>query len=204
MVLDNAAMRGGEVNESIRTLQNELTTLPLLLEQFEVECQLKINAQIELNSKSKTKPTKGQCIEFLESVFSERDAYLKSIATQLDAITKSSKEALPGCARVKAAIGHDIRKLSKDLVFDAVAELEMIQLAAIDASTPRQNVDPFEFFHDGMKNEGATDKDIAKAWIESRSPKERNLLLTNGKYEAIDILTNRCRNLRLKRKNDRT
>ncbi len=154
------------MNESIRTLQNELTTLPLLLEHFEVECQLKIGAQIELNAKSKTKPTKGQCIEFLESVFSERDTYLNSIATQLDAITESSKESLPGCARVKAAIGHDIRKLSKDLVFDAVAELESIQTAEKQTRTqPEHDVTKWVRTH-GHKY--ANNSEAVRAFIASK------------------------------------
>jgi len=65
---------------------------------------------------------------------------------------------------------------------------------------PKPAIDPFEQMHDAMKAKRATDKDIAEAWLTSRSPTERSKLLEDGKDEAIKSLVRRCTNLRANRK----
>lgn len=70
--------------------------------------------------------------------------------------------------------------------------------AEVDHATPPV-VDPFEQLHDRLKNNGATDKEIAKSWIASRSPVERNRLTQEGE-EAVASLVRKCTNLRLARK----
>lgn len=77
-------------------------------------------------------------------------------------------------------------------------------IASIGSANPIAT-DPFEILHDDMRAKGATGKDIAAAFLDSRSPAEKNSLLQeqDGEREAtLDSLVRRGENLRAKRKRD--
>jgi hypothetical protein len=75
--------------------------------------------------------------------------------------------------------------------------LGLYELRLVQAT--KAAIDPFETFHDDLKAKGAIDEEIAKEWIKTRSPRERNKLLQGGD-DAIQSLIRKCTNLRQARK----
>lgn len=92
------------------------------------------------------------------------------------------------------------RPLSLEENNELTEHLKLVLGAWLRELKRKSKPDAFEQLHDEMKAKEASDKDIAKAWLSSRSPKERNKLLVDGREEAITRLVRRCTNLRAKRK----
>lgn len=126
--------------EAIASVQNTLSLLPTTLSEFNFECQTKIDAEIEKNSKLKIKRTGAECVQFLESVFAERDNYVAQLVDELEAVVKFSKSSMKAVERVIAALRHDDKKITRDLVFDAIAELEAIRIPATIASKKSEDL----------------------------------------------------------------
>ena len=81
-------------------------------------------------------------------------------------------------------------------------ELSKVLCDWIQPTTNAMTAHPFAQLHDEMKARGATDKEVAKAWLKSRSQEIQKKLRADrgGENGAIQHLIRRCTNLRRKRK----
>lgn len=182
-----------EYVKAIELLKNSLNLLDLRLNVMEHEFNQEVEATIKRNKRSKGKPS------IALASWDEMQKYKDDLRDELrGAVVLGSEHGIELNVCRKLSVALDSGNDPIPFVFDADVELEKLIEKIINPNTKPAS-DPFEAFHDDMKAKKATDEEIAKEWIKTRSPRERNKLLQEGK-QAIEVLKNSCRNLRQARK----